>query len=104
MVEQSGVATSLPSRDNNSHVKEYLSYYVSLPHPSNYAVMVKGPWGIGKTYLISEFLEQEVKQKERYVYVSLYGMATTDDLDAALLQAISPAQASGAAKSRRPHR
>lgn len=99
MVEQSSVAISLPSRDDNSHVKEYLSHYVSLPHPPHYAVMVKGPWGIGKTHLISEFLEREVKQKERYVYVSLYGMATTDDLDAALLQAISPALAAGAAKA-----
>jgi hypothetical protein len=99
MVEQSGVAASLPSRDDNGHVKEYLAYYVSLPHPPNYAVMVKGPWGIGKTYLISEFLEQHVKQRERYVYVSLYGMTTTDDFDAALLQAIAPASAAGAAKA-----
>ena len=99
MVEQSGAAASLPSRDNNSHVREYLSYYVSLPHPPNYAVMVKGPWGIGKTYLITQFLQQDVTQKERHVYVSLYGMTTTDDLDAAVLQAISPAPAAGAAKA-----
>lgn len=99
MVEQSSAAVSLPSGDDNSHVKEYLSYYVSLPHPPRYAVMVKGPWGIGKTHLISEFLERDVKQKERYVYVSLYGIATTDDLDAALLQAISPALAAGITKA-----
>ncbi len=99
MVEQSGAAASLPSRDNNSHVREYLSYYVALPHPPNYAVMVKGPWGIGKTYLISEFLERDVKQRERYVYVSLYGMTTTDELDAAVLQAIAPGPAAGAAKA-----
>src|SRR3974390_368665 len=99
MVEQSGVATSLPSRDDNRHVRDYLAYYVSLPHPPSYAVMVKGPWGIGKTYLISEFLEREVKPKERCVYVSLYGMTTTDELDAAVLQALAPTPPAGGANA-----
>jgi tRNA A37 threonylcarbamoyladenosine biosynthesis protein TsaE len=42
----------------NPHVWEYLNYYVSLPHSPHYAVLISGSWGIGKTYLVKEFLRQ----------------------------------------------
>lgn len=54
---------------------------------AKYAVMVSGPWGSGKTYLyehgISEAIEtNENGKNERKVntYISLYGMATVEEL------------------------
>jgi KAP family P-loop domain len=77
--------------DKNRHVTEYLSYYLSLPHPPQYAVMVNGPWGIGKTYLVKEFLRRQVGDEKKYVYISLYGLTTIEEIDAALLQGAYPA-------------
>jgi hypothetical protein len=70
--------------------------------------MINGPWGIGKTYVVTKFLDQNFGQKQRatdrdadpnrhkrkkrkYVCVSLFGLETIDEFDAALFQAIYPA-------------
>jgi GTPase SAR1 family protein len=75
----------------NSHVLEYLTYYCSLPHSPNYAIMINGPWGVGKTYLIKRFLQQHFGEGKKPIYVSLYGLTTVDEIDTALFQAIYPA-------------
>ncbi len=77
-------------RKNNSHVLEFLNYFASFPHSPRYAVLVNGPWGVGKTYLIKKFLEQRFPEKQGAVYVSLYGLNDSDQIDAALLQALYP--------------
>jgi hypothetical protein len=79
----------------NKHVDEFLSYYVALPHPPKYAVLVNGPWGIGKTYLVIEFLRRafpvtDDQQRPRPVYVSLYGLSSLSEIDNALLRAMYP--------------
>src|ERR1700693_1551691 len=76
---------------SNDHVLEYLTYYCALPHPPHYAVMVSGPWGVGKTYLVKRFLNRHFEESKRPIYVSLYGLSTIDEIDAALFQAIYPA-------------
>jgi hypothetical protein len=82
---------AVPS-DKNIHVSDYLSYYLALPYSPNYAVLISGPWGVGKTHLIKEFLRREFDQKElKYVYVSLYGLSSLEEIDEALLEAIYPA-------------
>ncbi|KAA9020961.1 P-loop NTPase fold protein [Sphingobium limneticum] len=40
----------------NSAIKRFLAYYVDPAHPLDYAVLVSGPWGSGKTHLIKNFL------------------------------------------------
>jgi len=62
--------------ENNSHVKDYLAYYTALPHSPHHAVMINGPWGIGKTWFVKTFLRQHVGQDKKYIYISLYGLAT----------------------------
>jgi hypothetical protein len=79
------------STENNSHVKDYLAYYTALPHSPHHAVMINGPWGIGKTWFVKTFLRQHVGQDKKCIYISLYGLATIDEIDAALFQAIYPA-------------
>lgn len=77
--------------DKNRHVKEYLAHYVSFPHAPGYAVLLNGPWGIGKTFLVKEFLKGHFEKMSDYVYVSLYGLSTISDFDIALFQAKYPA-------------
>lgn len=78
-------------KTQNPHVWEYLTYYLSLPHSPHYAVLISGPWGVGKTYLIKEFLRQTVdKTEKKSVYVSLYGLSNIQEIDDALFQNAFP--------------
>lgn len=77
----------------NRHVYEYLTYYLGLTHSPQYAVVINGLWGIGKTYLIKRFLQIHYGEERRYVYISLYGLTKIDDIDSALFQAAYPVAA-----------
>lgn len=59
----------------------------------NYAVMIDGDWGCGKTYFVKEYLIDKIEQNEtekkkeneeynckRIVYISLYGVKSVDDV------------------------
>ena len=84
----------MDNTDPNRHVKEFLSYYVNYPGKLKYAVMVNGPWGIGKTHLVRELLDEVFKsmpdERDKCVYVSLYGIESCDEIDEAILSAIYP--------------
>ena len=82
----------------NKHVWEYLEYYIALPHPPRYAVLLNGPWGIGKTFLVKKFLETHFDRRSEYVYLSLYGLSSIEEINEALIAAIYPALTSTGAK------
>ena len=44
----------------------------------NKAVMIDGPWGCGKTYEIKRFIDSN--RKYRYIYISLFGLNSYNDL------------------------
>jgi len=75
--------------DRNQHVKDYLRYYLSFSTPSMFAVLLNGPWGIGKTFVIKRFIES-LGETTRYIYVSLYGLRSVDEIDDAILQSMYP--------------
>jgi predicted AAA+ superfamily ATPase len=76
---------------NNDHIREYLDYYIHFPHAPSFAVLLNGPWGIGKTFLIKNILKENFPENKDYAYVSLYGLANFDEIDSALFRAIHPA-------------
>jgi hypothetical protein len=83
------------SSDKNTHIREFLSRYVELPYSPYYAVLLTGPWGIGKTFLVKEFLRKQFGDDREHndkkcIYVSLYGLTSIDEIDAALFQAAYP--------------
>ena len=83
--------TTGSTEDPNRHIKEYLKYYIGLPHPPHYAVLIDGPWGIGKTFLVRKFLDEHFEgQENAYTYISLYGLTSQEDLDNAFLQGLYP--------------
>jgi hypothetical protein len=51
-----------------------------------YAIMIDGPWGIGKTHFIKELLEKNKKLKA--IHVSLYGAASTSQIDDSIFAAL----------------
>jgi hypothetical protein len=71
----------------SSQLQEYLTYYRSLKDPQ-YAVLVTGDWGTGKTYQV-----REVLPKDKAFYVSLFGLNRVEDVIAAVYTAMFPIKA-----------
>lgn len=83
--------------DPNAHVHDYLTYYLAFPHAPHFAVLLDGPWGIGKTHLLRAFLAREAAGR-KVAYVSLYGMTSSDEIEEALFAALYPAASGKAAR------
>lgn len=82
----------------NHTTKEFLNYFVTSQNP-NFAVMLKGKWGAGKTYFIRGLIEDwnnadiiaESEQiRLRPIYISLNGTTNKSELIEALKVKISP--------------
>ncbi|TAJ89324.1 P-loop NTPase fold protein [Reyranella sp.] len=95
--------------DPNRHVREYLDYYLDMKHPPKFAVMLKGPWGIGKSTLIREYLEKKHLSPSdvsdarshsgpAYIYVSLFGIQSVEQVHRAIQHKVYPLLGSKAAK------
>lgn len=69
-------------------ITEKVLRYISDPSKSQ-ALLLSGPWGIGKTYYIKNTLQKELEEQEAYkeykiVYISLYGIHSLADLQSVL--------------------
>ncbi|MBY0541015.1 MAG: KAP family NTPase [Campylobacterales bacterium] len=73
----------------NKHINEFLDYYIKLENPQ-YAVLLKGKWGSGKTHFINEYKKQLDTNNQKYIYVSLYGVTKYDEIEIKFLEAIYP--------------
>lgn len=80
----------LESININENVQAYLDYYCNLSHPPHYAVLLKGDWGVGKTWLIKKYCERLKKHDKKYLYVSLYGITNYAEIDYAIFQQLHP--------------
>jgi hypothetical protein len=74
---------------SNKHISQFLDYYINLSNPQ-YAVLLKGKWGSGKTYFINEYKDKLKKSTRRYIYVSLYGVKNYDEIETKFLQSSNP--------------
>jgi hypothetical protein len=71
----------------NANVSTYLSYYYQLPYSPEYAVLLKGNWGAGKTWFVKNGLEEA---QNKYLYVSLYGITSFDEIESAFFEQLHP--------------
>lgn len=88
----------------NDYIKNSLKAYIDAPDP-RYALMLKGMWGCGKTYLVNKWIEDVFKNEERKedivlepIWVTLYGMTSTDEITKAIDRQLHPFLYSKAAK------
>lgn len=58
---------------------EELKYYCDEPQPVG-ALMLTGEWGCGKTYLLNNSLSNALKDKCVCLRVSLFGMASIEEV------------------------
>jgi GTPase SAR1 family protein len=74
----------------NSHIEEYLDYYCGLSHSPEFAVLLKGQWGAGKTWFINNYCEKLKAKNQQCLYVSLYGMTSFSEIEEAFFQELHP--------------
>lgn len=63
----------------------FLDYYLDEHIEAEFAVMLDGPWGAGKTHFIKKYLGQwasrlTTQEKPSYLYASLYGVTSTSEI------------------------
>ncbi|WP_080973331.1 P-loop NTPase fold protein [Aeromonas hydrophila] len=74
----------------NSHIEEFLKYYYSFEQEPGYAVLLKGKWGAGKTWFIKRTLNSFSRQNGKYLYVSLYGVTSFDQIEDEFFKQLHP--------------
>lgn len=66
----------------NSNITSYLNRFIEYANPQ-YAVMLTGDWGSGKTHFINQWIESTKKiegKKYKPIYISLYGIQSISEL------------------------
>lgn len=74
----------------NSHITAFLDYYCEVSPSPQYAVLIKGLWGSGKTWFINKYTQRPLSRNRRYLYVSLYGIKAYAEIEAELFRQIHP--------------
>lgn len=77
----------------NELISKYLSDYMHNPDPQ-YAVMLKGKWGCGKSFFVNKWIEEYSNAGEgvslKPIYVSLYGLKDTSQITESIDRVLHP--------------
>ena len=70
----------------NQHIEKYLNEYRKMKN-TDFAVMITGPWGCGKTHFIKKYLKNHCREKgeKEFIYISLNGINSIPDIDMKIL-------------------
>jgi len=74
-----------------NHINMLVSSYVKAKD-TDYAIMIHGDWGCGKTYYIENELVDIIKETQsskKMLYVSLYGIQSIEEIDTRILNSVS---------------
>lgn len=80
--------------NSNQHIIDYLDYYINLETSPEFAVLIRGVWGVGKTHLVKKIIVEQEKNGKKFLKVSLYGLNSTVDIDHAIFAQLHPLLAS----------
>lgn len=86
-----------------SQAANFLDYYLDSETDAPFAVMLRGPWGAGKSHFIKNYLDKrteglQVKKRHHYLYASLYGITSTSQITDQFFSQLHPALNSKALK------
>lgn len=82
----------------NKHIEEYLDYYFDGKKKFEYAVLLNGAWGSGKTWFVKKYIEKQILKDKKVAYISLNGISKTSEIDEAIFKCIHPVLGSKQAK------
>lgn len=77
----------------NENIVAYIKdRYINSKMEPEFAVLVKGEWGCGKTFLVKKILKETYgeKYKDRVIWLSVYGLSSIQQLKQKLFEKIHP--------------
>lgn len=80
----------------NSQINEYINYYVNLKKAPGFAILIRGNWGSGKSWLVNEHFKEY--KKEQLIRVSLNGVTKFKEIEDLFFQQLHPILSSKGAK------
>jgi len=75
----------------NHHITKYLNYYLDLKNNPEFAILLRGKWGSGKSWYINDFINNS---DYNFIYVSLNGITSYKEIEDSFLQQLHPILAS----------
>ena len=76
-------------KDLRQKIKDYINPSQSQ-NVINYAIVIKGEWGSGKTYFVRKFLRENFDNDILQIYISLYGISSIFELEKTIKAAFIP--------------
>lgn len=76
----------------NTHITEYLDLYLQREN-TQYATLLIGNWGCGKTYFIKDYINQKERNDKdiyKFIYISLFGLKSVSSVNSALFESLHP--------------
>lgn len=64
----------------NQHIYSYMKHYINLKISPEYALLISGKWGTGKTFFINNYLEKERHEEKKFIKISLFGIKSVDEI------------------------
>ena len=68
----------------NKYIEDYLNNYLKIDNPE-FAILLSGKWGSGKTFFIEQYIERYVEKNKdtniKFIKISLFGLKETDSID-----------------------
>ena len=65
----------------NKHIKENLNNYISSPVNPEYAILLSGKWGSGKTFFIDNFISHDKSENIKFIKISLFGLKDISEIN-----------------------
>lgn len=57
-----------------------MKHYINLKISPEYALLVSGKWGTGKTFFINNYLEKESHEEIKFIKISLFGIKSVNEI------------------------
>ncbi|RDE98044.1 hypothetical protein DPW03_02015 [Aggregatibacter aphrophilus] len=74
----------------NKHIENYLDLYLER-EDVEYATLLTGKWGCGKTYFIKNYIEKKSEEKKyKFIYISLFGLKDIPSVNDAIFEELHP--------------
>jgi len=79
----------------NEHIENYCIEYIESEFIPQFAILIKGEWGCGKTHFINKLIlryekEGQKIQSNEIVYISLFGIGNVSEINERLFQKMHP--------------
>lgn len=84
----------------NDYIEDYCKEYITSKYNLDFSILLKGPWGCGKTFFINNLIDNIIEDKDNeleknnIIYISVFGISSIADIEEKLFTAMHPLLAS----------